>query len=149
MCSLGLTIPLFETSKLANEKLILNSSLVATARSKWDLGSIFFQRLVRLFVQHNNNPSAIEFIKVVDNLLSEWECKCRRTHVCELKNCWMTPPDLLTTFKTHFKIIIEGCADPLHLTDVFPRYVSANVAHKVFGAEFDICSFEPKGSCIY
>ena len=55
-----------------------------------------------------------------------FSCRCPQRHSCGLQ--------------------VEGCADPLHLSDLLPRYVSANQDDIFFGAEHDILKTNLSGT---
>ena len=59
------------------------------------------------------------------------------------------PPLIYSKLVSHLKLQVEGCADPLHLSDLFPRYVSANLDDKFFGAEHDILKVDLAGTSTF
>jgi len=77
------------------------------------------------------------------------ECKCKNNHSCDLKNGWATPTNLLQILKNSFNLQVEGCADSLHLSHVFPRYVSPDEEDKFFGGEHDILKIDLAGTSTY
>ena len=78
--------------------------------------------------------------------MEEVKCDCMGTHKCDLKNCWST---LLTILTQEFNLQVEGCADPLHLTDILPRYVSSKPDHGFFGAEMDVLTIDLGGTSTF
>jgi len=57
--------------------------------------------------------------------------------------------DLVSALARCFNLQVEGCADPLHLTDVLPRYASPWEEDRLFGAEHDVFKLDLSGTNTY
>jgi len=136
---------------IENEKvnIFLSEPLIKLCiKSKFQESYLF--NLAKRYI--NTKPlilSSLDFVNNVNRLTENIECKCIKYHKCYLKNCWSTPLKLMEILKYHFKLEVEGCADPLHLSHLLSRFVSNDENDKFFGGEYDILKFNLAGNCTY
>ena len=88
----------------------MRESLIIEKRRGWGLSDRHLRILVRRYIDKHwpCKPSIPEFITRTTRLVEEVKCDCMGTHKCELKNCWSTPPELLTILTQEFNLQVEG-----------------------------------------
>ena len=149
--SIGVPLPLIkESTDWASKNFLCDPSIKGRIK-EWGVSGRHLRILARRYLRRiwPQIPIPSEFALRVNQLVADVKCNCQKTHVCELKNCWTTPPDLLSIMAQEFNLQVEGCADPLHLTNVLPRYVSATAEHGFFGAEHDVLTANLSGVNTY
>ena len=146
----GLRLPLTSDPVIWVRDFVLASSEVVSRQSSWQISWRQLSILAHRYAAcRPNEPSPKQFSEMVDRLSKRFRCQCHGRHSCDLKNCWITPIELVSFLAREFNLQVEGCADPLHLTDTMPRYVSGWEEDKFFGAEHDVLSLNLEGTNTY
>ena len=118
---------------------ILQKKLSKNPKSR-TLSSEKMQQLVEDYWYANKNnrhKSFPHFWRCVNQALTRYKCSCNRRHICELRNCWATPPSLVALLQKHFSLEVEGMADALHHSSHLKEWFSLYQEDKVFGAKHD------------
>jgi len=96
--------------------------------------------------RHRNFP---HFWKCVNKALTRYNCKCQGRHECELRNCWATPPSLITLLQRLFYLEVEGMADALHHSNDLKEWYSPYESDTPFGAKHDFFKQPIEGKNTY
>lgn len=144
----GISVPMIEDPLLWGSRFILSSPEVCREKINWGISERYLFILARRYVFSlgGRNPSPSLFVSKISQLCVRYNCRCGSRHICDFRNAWSTPLNLLNILVCHFRLQVEGCADPLHLSDLLPRYVSANQEDIFFGAEHDILKINLSGT---
>lgn len=151
LARLGVHIPRIEDPLLWGIRFLLSSPEVVLGRDTWGIADRHLLVLARRYVLtlRGQDPSPSKFVSQISRLLARVACSCGVRHVCNLRNTWSTPVSLVKILRFHFELQVEGCADPLHLTDVLPRYFSPVQEDNFFGAEYDVLSSSLLGAITF
>ena len=97
----------------------------------------------------NRHRSFPHFWKCVNKALTRYNCKCQGRHRCELRNCWATPPSLITLLQKLFSLEVEGMGDVLHHSRDLKEWYSPYESDVPFGAKHDFFKQSLEGKNTY
>ena len=97
-------------------------------QDKFSLTGEKIHQLVEDYWQANvsNRHKTLQNVqKSIEETIRRYHCSCLGRHVCQLRNCWMTPATLTRLLQEHFSLEVEGMADALHRSRHLHTWFSA------------------------
>src|SRR5690349_16404495 len=83
--------------------------------------------LVEGFIKTNYSSRFLSFdecTRLVTQRLALAECTCVGSHSAAMRNCWLTPPSLLTVLVKFLGLTVDGMVDCLHRHSYLPHWHS-------------------------